>query len=85
MHEWVSESWHLTRLGRDGTVHWTTSSELADLQQVADGQGIVICSGFADHSEPTGKRPDLMVFVDEVTGESHTMKLGEGESQGTGE
>ena len=72
--------WHVTRLGFDGAVHWTRSTGLADLQHLCDGQASVVFTGFVDRSQPTGKRPDMMVFIDLATGQSRTVNLTTGES-----
>lgn len=67
--------WHITRLGLDGTVHWTCSTGLADPMHLCDGGGTLIFTGFAASSQPTRKRPDLFVFVEEQTGETRTLNL----------
>lgn len=67
--------WQLTRVGLDGKVHWTRSTGLADLEHLSDGSGAIVFSGFADHSQPTNSRPDLLVFVDEKTGKVQRLNL----------
>jgi hypothetical protein len=67
--------WQVSRLGLDGAVHWSRSTGLADLQHVCDGRGAAVFTGFADDSQPTRNRPDLMVFIDELTGQVRTLNL----------
>lgn len=67
--------WHITRLGLDGTIHWTCSTGLADPMHLCDGLGSLVFTGFAASSQPTRKRPDLFVFVNEQTGEARTLNL----------
>lgn len=71
--------WQVTRLGLDGTVHWTSNTGLADPQHLCDGHGAIVFTGFADHSQPTAKRPDLLVFIDEIKGEVRKLNLITGE------
>lgn len=71
--------WHLTRLGLDGTIHWTRSTGLNDLDQLCDGRGTIVFAGTADASELKGLRPDRMVFIDELTGTSRMLNVATGE------
>ena len=70
-----SSPWYVTRLGLDGTIHWTHCTGLADPQHLCDGQGTVIFTGFAASSQPTRKRPDLFVFIDELSGQTRMLNL----------
>jgi len=67
--------WHVTRLGLDGKIHWSTSTGLSDPQHLVDGQGTVIFTGFAASSQPAGKRPDLFVIIDEQIGQIRTINM----------
>lgn len=67
--------WYVTRLGLDGSVHWSCSTGLADLHHVCDGGGTAVFTGFADNAQPTRKRPDLFVYIDELTGDVRTLNL----------
>lgn len=71
--------WHVTRVGLNGKVHWTRSTGLADLEHLSDGSGAVVLTGFADRSQPTAKRPDLLVFIDELSGEAKRFNLASNE------
>lgn len=67
--------WYISRIDTSGTVLWTRSTGLAELGHLCDGSGAAVFTGYADRSQPTGKRPDLMVFVDERTGNSRILNL----------
>lgn len=71
--------WHLTRLALDGTIHWSRSIGLNDLDHLSDGQGAIVFAGTADVSELKGPRPDRMVFIDEITGASRMLNVASGE------
>ena len=68
---------HLTRLKLDGTAAWSASIGLADLKMVCDAGDTIVFTGFADHSEPTGERPERIVMIDEKTGAVRSVSLQE--------
>lgn len=74
--------WHVTRLGLDGTLHWTRSTGIADPNQLCDGGGTVVFTGYADHSAPADERPELFVFIDARTGQARTLNLVSNETTG---
>jgi hypothetical protein len=67
--------WHITRLALDGKIVWTRSTNLIQLGEFAEAPGALIITGKADSPRPIGNRPDLVVFIDEMTGESHTLDV----------
>ncbi len=67
--------WHLARLGVDGTMHWSRSTGLTELNQLSDGGGSIVLLGTADPEQPKGVRPEYMLHIDEDSGESTRLKL----------
>ncbi len=71
--------WLLTRLDLDGTERWTTSIGLPDIQQISEGGGTVVIVGLPDSSQATARKPDVLVFIDELTGERRMLNVVTGE------
>ncbi|MBC7771508.1 MAG: hypothetical protein H7210_03320 [Pyrinomonadaceae bacterium] len=71
--------WMLTRIGSDGTRHWTRNTGLTELNHVCDGGTSVIMTGFTADSRPKGHWPERMIFVDESVGTLRTLHLASGE------
>jgi len=71
--------WSLTRIGSDGTKHWTRDTGLTELNHVCDGGTSIVITGFTPDSRPKGHWPERMIFVDEATGALRMLNVASGE------
>ncbi|TDE11637.1 PA2928 family protein [Dyadobacter psychrotolerans] len=65
------------RLGRDGKIIWSQSSDLSELDQVADGDNYIVLAGFKDQLEPTRNRVGILVWIDQNTGKKDEFSVSE--------
>lgn len=71
------QPWFLMKLGRDGKVHWDRSTGLNELDELCDGDGVIVLTGksASDAEEPRGARPERMLFIRESTGDRATLDI----------
>lgn len=75
------QPWRLMKLGWNGKVYWDRSTGLNELDELCDGDGMIVLTGLsvADADEPKGARPGRMLFISEDTGSAVSLNVVSGE------